>query len=87
MVRSKYQEIQTALSYNQYDQALVYLEQWFSMLKDISAQDVEWAVERCRRLVLMVEEQCFHLDPSEEREAKIGFLPKNYGNVKIIVSS
>ncbi len=82
MVRSKYQEIQTALSYNQYDQALVYLEQWFSMLKDISAQDVEWAVERCRRLVLMVEEQCFHLDPSEEREAKIGFLPKNLRECK-----
>lgn len=77
MVRAEYQEIQTALSYKQYDQALVHLEQWFSMVKEIRAQDMEWAVERCRRLVLMVEEQCFHLDSSGEDKAKISVLPKS----------
>lgn len=82
MVRSKYQEIQAALSYKQYDRALVHLEQWFSMLKEIRIQDTEWAIERCRRLVLMVEEQCFHLDSSGEDEARKSFLPETLGKCK-----
>lgn len=82
MIRAQFQEIQAALSYNQYDQALAHLEQWFSMLKDTPVQDAEWAMERCRRLVLMVEEQCFHLDPSGEDEAKMSFLPRNLQECK-----
>lgn len=81
-VRAEYQEIQTALSYKQYDRALVHLERWFSMLRDIRIQDTEWAMERCRRLVLMVEEQCFHLDSFGEEEARKSFLPETLGMCK-----
>lgn len=77
MVRAEYHEVQTALSYKQYDQALFHLKQWFSMLKDVPIQDMEWAAERCRRLVLMVEEQCFHLNSSREDAARKSFLPEN----------
>lgn len=69
-VRDGYQEIQSNLTYKQYDQALKNLEGWFSMLGLMNITDSEWAMERCRRMVLMVEEQCFHLDPTGEEEAK-----------------
>lgn len=69
-VRGSYQEILMNLSYKQYTEALGNLSGWFSMVKDIRVQDSEWAMERCRRMVLSVEEQCCHLDPSVEEEAK-----------------
>lgn len=69
-VRAGYQEIQMNLSYKQYNEALENVDQWFSVLKEMRIQDSEWAAERCRRMVFMVEEQCCHLDPQEEGEAR-----------------
>lgn len=69
-VRAGYQEIQMNLSYKQYDEALEHMGQWFSTMKEMRIQDSEWAAERCRRMVFMVEEQCCHLDPQEEGEAR-----------------
>ncbi len=71
-VRAAYQQILWNLAHKQYEETLSQMRQWFETIEKVGLPDSQWAIERCQRMVIAVEEQYYHLDPLGEDQAKSG---------------
>lgn len=71
-VRAASQQILWNLAHKQYEEALSQMREWFDGIKNVQLPDSQWAIERCQRMVIAVEEQYYHRDPLGEGQAKNG---------------
>lgn len=69
-VRASCQQILWNLAHKQYEETLSQMRQWFETIEKVELPDSQWAIERCQRMVIAVEEQYYHLDPLGEGQAK-----------------